>query len=60
MKASRELEECKFYPNGFLDKNPNVNFNSNEFYKKNIDWMNKKDALNVKMQNDIIVSLRVN
>ena len=42
-----------------LDKDDNLAFNANEFYKRNIEWVKRKDADHMRKQNELYKSIMV-
>lgn len=51
-KIHKELRDCTFYPNNMLDRGRRLEFNSGEFYKKNIEWVKRKEAEDQRKQNE--------
>jgi len=51
------LKDCTFYPNGMLEKDERFGFNSNDFYKRNIEWQKRKEAEDLRKQNEIYKSM---
>jgi len=55
----RELAGCTFYPNNMLEREEEIRFNPDEFYKKHIEWKKRKEAEAIRKQEENLSSIMV-
>lgn len=58
-KVRQELEGCTFYPNGMLEREDNLIFDANSFYKKNIEWQKRVEAAAMRKKEELYTSIMV-